>query len=438
MILALDIGSSSVKSALLAGSRIKGRVRAVNFPTHRPEERAEVDPEALLKAIAQAIEQLGEGAKKADVIAMATMAPSWVGMDRHGRALTPIITHQDRRSTEQARQIEARVGKRRHLKLAGNRPFPGGISSTTCAWFKANHPGLLRRVDLMGHLTTFLHRQWTGQRVTDPSNASFMGFYRTLEQSDWCDELIEAGGASRRQLPNVLGADEIAGKLTPAAARALQLRGGTPVLTGIMDGSAGMLLAGAEPGQLYHVSGSTDVLALCTDRPRPDERLLTRALGVGRKWTAVSTLAAAGSSVAWAKEQLFRDYDWPAFSRLIGRLSRDRENRGESSVRFRPYLAGDRMSIEQPQAAFEHLTLSTTREEMLWAIIESLIAASAERLTVLRRQAVDLKPTVATSKGTRSSLERLLRRDWPGRWRFRTIDQATIRGLSRLVDASLK
>src|SRR5699024_5064454 len=100
----------------------------------------------------------------------------------------------------------------------------------------------------------------------------------------------------------------------------LNLPEGMPVQCGIMDGSAGMLLAGATPGQLYHVSGSTDVVALCTDRPRPHERLLTRALGVGKRWTAVSTMASAGSTLAWAKETLFPEHDWPTFDRLVKQL----------------------------------------------------------------------------------------------------------------------
>ena len=49
-------------------------------------------------------------------------------------------------------------------------------------------------------------------------------------------------------LPEVREADVIGGRLTATAAAQLGLRAGMPMLTGIMDGSAGMLLAGARPG----------------------------------------------------------------------------------------------------------------------------------------------------------------------------------------------
>ena len=41
---------------------------------------------------------------------------------------------------------------------------------------------------------------------------------------------------------------------------------------------------------MLDVAGSTDVLAVCTDKPRPHERLLTRALGVGRLWMSFMPL----------------------------------------------------------------------------------------------------------------------------------------------------
>jgi sugar (pentulose or hexulose) kinase len=81
---------------------------------------------------------------------------------------------------------------------------------------------------------------------------------------------------------------------------------GTPVLAGMVDTSAAMVLAGARVGQLVNVSGSTDVLGLCVSKPVPHERLLTRALGVGKRWMSVGTIAAAGSALEWARRELFR------------------------------------------------------------------------------------------------------------------------------------
>jgi xylulokinase len=412
-----------LKNGCIASSLARAPLRS-----HFEGVRAEVDPASVLEAVAAAIGQVGPAAKRVDAVALSVMSPSWIAMDKAGKPLTPIVTHQDRRSVDIALEIEQKVGKERHLQLAGNRPFPGGISSTTFAWFKRNHPALMRRADLVGHLNTFLHRQFTGARVVDPSNASFMGIYRTVDQAGWSDELCQAIDLSPNLLPQVLDADEIGGRVTAAGSR-LGLTEGTPMLVGLVDTGAAMLLAGARPGQFVNVVGTTDVLIVCTDRPKPHERLLTRALGVGRLWTSVATLASAGSSLVWMKDQFFADLTGPAFYKLVDKLAKDPL---KTAVRFEPYLAGERTSLEQRQGAFAGLTLATTRQDMLSAVIESLASASAARLPLLRQQAPRARRDVVMSGGTAGGLARLLHRDWPGEWRFKTEEEATVRGLARL------
>lgn len=429
-ILGIDVGSSSVKAGVLSGGEPAGKLVRAGFETNYSGVRVEVDAEEVVRAIRSAIRDLGPGVKKVEAIGLTVMAPSWVAMDAKGRALTPIVTHQDRRSVGVAKDLEKEVGKGRHLKLAGNRPFPGGISSTTCAWYLRNEPGRMKRCDLVGHLNTFLHRRMTGARVTDPSNASFMGMYLTVKQGGWSDVLVGAVGAKKGWLPEVKEADRIGGRITREAAREFGLVEGTPMMVGCMDTSAALLLTTLRPGQVMNVSGSTDVLALVTDRPVPHERLLTRALGVGNRWTSVSTMAAAGSSLVWAKEHLFADLDWAGFWKVVGKLA---PAKTESSVVFEPYLAGERTSIEQKRGAFTGLTLSTTREEMLKAVIESLAKVSAERIPLLQQGGTKMRRDVFVSGGTQKELAAVLHRDWPGKWTFRAENEATLRGLGRMT-----
>lgn len=429
-VLALDVGSSSVKAAILKGGELSGRVVRAGFDTKYDGVKAEVAPRAILRAIAEAIAQVGPAAKKVETIGLTVMAPSWVAMDKRGKALTPVVTHQDRRSEGVAVELEKRVGKARHLKLAGNRPFPGGISSTTWAWYWQNSPEVMKRADLVGHLNTFLHRQITHSRVVDPSNASFMGVYSTLTLDGWNEELMAAVGAGEHELPQLMDAEAIGGLVTHEAGEEFGLTHGTPMLVGCMDGSAAMLLSGCKPGQLVNVCGSTDVLALCTDKPTPHERLLTRAVGVGRAWVSVSTVASAGSSLEWAKENLFVDLTVPQFRALLGKLAK---RPAASSVRSEPYLAGERTSVEQKQGAFTGLTLSTTREQMLSAIIESLAEASAARLPLLAEGGTKFLPTVYVTGGVSDGLADLLHRDWEGKWKFVPVEEATLRGVGRMV-----
>jgi xylulokinase len=412
-VLALDCGSSSVIAGILNGGAVTGDEPRTFFKTKVNGPRVEVDAKEVTSAIKSSIAKLGRSAKKVDLIALAVMSPAWVAMDAKGKALTPLITHQDRRSVQEARDIEKRVGKQRHLKLAGNRPYPGGISSTTWAWYHNNHPEVLKKADLVGHLNTFLHRQMTGTRVTDPSNASFTGLYRTVDLGGWSEELCDAVGARRSQLPEVIDGDHVGGKITAAAAREYGLTQGTPMLVSVVDGSAGMLMAGAKVGQLFNVTGST------------------RALGVDGLWLSVSTLAAVASALYWARLQFFSEMPIEDFRKLMVKLAAH-GIKAAGTVRFEPYMAGERTSIEQRQGVFTGLTLASTREQMLSAIIEALAAASAARLPLLDDGSIPVLRSVVSSGGASDRLDKLMHRDWPGRWTFKPVTEATMQGLWKL------
>lgn len=428
-ILVFDIGSSSVKAAVLEDGKLRGHPQRIEFTTQYLGNTAQVRPSAILRAIRDAVGKLNP--RRADMVALCAMSPSWLAMDKSGKPLTPIVTHQDRRSVSVALELERTLGQDHLLAISGNRPFPGGISSTTAAWFFRNDAERMRRAALVGHLTTYLVHRWTGARVVDPSHASFMGVYRTITRDGWDPELLRAVGYRPSQLPEVLNANQIAGHLTPAGARELSLLPGTPVLPGIMDTSAAVLLRGATPGMLFNVSGSTDVLALCVDHPIAHPQLLTRATGVGKSWMAVSTLASAGTTLLWLWHTLFPELSEPAFFAAVRRAM---GRPGANGVTFEPYLAGDRMSVEQRQAAFTGLQLSTTRQEMLAAALDALARQSAGRLELFRDVYGEPHREVLLAGGLGLALAKVLHRDWGKGWRFRVEEEATLRGLYRLAD----
>ncbi|MFN4243087.1 MAG: xylulokinase [Tepidisphaerales bacterium] len=442
-LLAIDVGSSAVKAAVLQGPRPAGQLVRESFPTVHQDGRAEVPPDGLLRAVSRAARQAILHSpltrRQIDLVALSCMSPSWLAVGRDGKPLTPIVTHQDRRSVKQAHWLASEIGLDRHLALTGNLPVPGGISSTTARWFIEHRPGLMRRARLVGHVQTWLLHHLTGCRAIDPSNASFTGLWNTTDTTapvaSWNDELVDVVGLPRAALPPVLPGDAVAGRLTPEGGRCLNLPSGVPVLTGVMDTSAAVLLAGQRPGTVVNACGSTDALAMVTDRPRPDRRCLCRHLGVGRAWLTVMTLAAAGSALTWARVTLFpdlRDADFINLLRNLGRRSRLLDPGGVTCV---PDFAGSRTELDPPTASFRGLTLATTRHHLLSALLVALSETSAARWPVLT-EVTGLRPRrpVLRTGGAGKLLTGLLHGRWPKSIASVDVDEAALRGLGVLAE----
>lgn len=438
-VLGIDIGSSSVKTTILTGAAPPRRFGRAAFKTTYDVvdglARAEATLRDVDRAVRDAIADLGDAARTADRVAISAMSPSWLALDARGRGLTPVVTHQDRRSLAEARELERRVGRERHLVLAGNRPVPGGISSTTLAWHLAHERSAMKKAALVGHLGTWLAHALTGSHTIDLSQAGFTGLL-DVERLAWSDELIEAVGVDRALLPDVVESDAIVGTVTAAAARRFGLTAGVELLAGCVDGSGAMLAAGARPGQLVNVSGSTDVLALCVDAPSPAEGLLTRPLGVGRRWLSVGTVAAAGTALAWAHRTLFAELDEGKFFALVARLAK----RPPSGVTFDNALAGSRTEVEPRAARVDGLTLASTRDDVLAGLVADLSRESGDRVPRLAQANAGTRirrDVVATGGGGRLA-STVFRRDWPKGYRFRVERELTLRGLFALASGEAR
>ena len=83
-------------------------------------------------------------------------------------------------------------------------------------------------------------------------------------------------------------------------------------------------------------------------------------------------------------------------------------------------------------ANFTGLTLATSRRQMLSAVIESLAADSRNRIELLRQVHRHLLPTVGVSGGG-AGLGEIMHRDWPGKWKFKQLTEAVLRGLAAMA-----
>jgi xylulokinase len=381
-VLAIDVGTSSIKAAVIDVERaeIVGAISHIPYRLEHPSpEAAEVPPGRLWAAIGTAASAATGAGSGVEAVGLSCLAPSLILLDSADRPLTSIWTHLDRRARAVAQRIWLDVGEE-FLATIGNRPLPGGISAVCWRKQVEDDPDLLRKTKSYLHANGWLGLHLTGERAFDRANASFSGLYGTMTDQAWSGRWCDYFQVDRGWLPPVVSGDTTIGALRSEIATELGVPAGVPVKLGTADTSSAMLLAGMGPGDLLHVVGTTQVVAALVPNPRPSAACLTRQLGVGEQFIQVAHNPVGGAALEWMHQLCFREQTAAEF--YADTIARALEHPTPATL-DPPYLGGDRLEIDPQQAAFRGLTLTTDRIDLLAAVLQAMRQRHYEALDAL-------------------------------------------------------
>ncbi len=429
-ILALDAGTSSLKATIFDTEiNVVEETRQVYHYEMLPHMAVEIDVGKIWNACLASMRAFKHYLKQVEVIVPSVFCPGLLPMDKRGRALHPAIVHIDRRSYNEAIQAVSTVGRQKFLSLAGNLPYPGSISLTSILWLKRHKPNVFRKTYKFGHINTYLVKQLTGKWGIDPTNASFTGLYQTVTGDDWICEIADKLAIPVRKLPLVIAPQRKVGSITKEASGLTGLRQGVPVLMGANDTSCAALGAGVvESGQMLNIVGSSEIFVICMDKPLPDEKYNLRQHAVADRWLML-VITTAGFTLEWFRKQFCREMGKDEFYQTY--LPRVLQRGEDNAVRFRAYLVGDRTSFTKKKGSLSGLTLATTREECLLAIVKGSMVPMKRALDKCRRF-MELSDTVILTGGgmsqTMTKYKELMFPDF----RFKEIGDCSLRGAAIL------
>lgn len=368
-ILSIDFGTSSVKSSILDES-----VNVVAFSKEEylykviDRDKVELDTEVMFNAFVNSLEVLDKYKNDVDIIAYCTFSPSLVLMDKDGIEIYPAITHLDRRSRKQSSMILKKMGKTEFQEITGVLPFAGGVSVTSLLWMKENLPEVYNKTYKIGHLNTYVYKKLTGVWATDPTNASMMGLYETITSKGWSKDICLNLGISENLLPSIFSAGTILGKLSKSVAMRTGLKEGIPVTLGSNDAATAQIGAdNLNCGDMLNISGSSDMISIITDIPKISDMYYLRNAITPGKWQIYATTI-GGFAIEWFRKEFYKDVTQDQFyNKCFPDVIEDFST--DPTVKFLPYLAGDRHSLRKKRGVFSGLTLDSTREDMLRAIL---------------------------------------------------------------------
>ena len=298
--------------------------------------------------------------------------PTLAVVDASGEPVRPAITWQDRRPT------------------AGG---SGGFGLLpTMAWLAREEPASVERAAWLLAAWDALGL-WLSRRGGDRRSRG--------TRRRWTRRRCWPPACGRRSCPRPRAFGSRLGELRPAAAEALGLRAGIPVIVGVNDGTASMLGAGLRaPGDAVDTGGASGGLGIYADRAIEADGLFVAPAPLPGRWVVGGAMAALGASVDWLREDVLRG------AVDAGTLLAEAAAvpAGAGGLVFLPYLAGERAPLfdEAARGAFVGLTLGHGRAELARAVLEGAAFAMrsvAEPLAAAGAPIRELRPAGRRTPG---------------------------------------
>lgn len=413
-LLGIDLGTSSVKAVIINTSGQVCGVGAQEYPILTPRERwAEQDPDAwwsasihaVRAAIAQA--KYEQGSDTISAIGLSGQMHGAAFLDAQRKPLGNAIIWADQRSAAEIEEITALIGTQRLARIAGTAPAAGFLAPTLY-WLKRHDPGRLEHIFTCLMPKDYVRFCLTGEIVTDASDASATALF-DVPQRRWSAEIVEVLGLPLHILPTVLESSVVAGTLTRAAADALGLAAGIPVVAGCADQAAQAVGNGLiEPGIGSVTIGTGGQLFAPLTAPQIDEQLRLHVFCHAPldRWYLLGAMLSAGLSLRWFRNLLGEENDPTAYDKLAA-LAVDVPP-GADGLLFLPYLIGERAPLMDPLArgSFVGLTLRHERGHLARAIMEGVAFALRQIVEVMVTLNAPLAQILASGNGLASPIWR--------------------------------
>lgn len=213
IVLAIDVGTSSVRAALYDGAAqpITNTLVKIEWSFETtPEEGAEIHAEYAFERVTAAIDAVLKNAEetKGEIGAVAISAfwHSLVGVDGRGKPTTPILGWPDTRSRAYSRVLKKRFDETKVHDRTGAH-FHSSFWPAKLLWVRKESREIWAKTSKWLSFSDYLALKLSGEPQTSISMASATGIFNQ-RYADWDVELLPYLRLSRNRLPTITDADQ--------------------------------------------------------------------------------------------------------------------------------------------------------------------------------------------------------------------------------------
>lgn len=213
LVLSIDIGTSSVRAALydtraveISGTESRLMRSLCTTADGGAEETAEKALEHVALTIDGLLAHAGAFTSRIEAVAVSCFWHSLIGVDREGRAVTPVFGWADTRAARWAEELRSRFDEQAAHARTGCRFHPS-YWPAKLLWLKEERAPIYRTVHRWMTFGEFLLSRFCGHTEVSISMASGTGMLDT-RSCKWDEELLAGLGIAAEQLPPVAPAHD--------------------------------------------------------------------------------------------------------------------------------------------------------------------------------------------------------------------------------------
>jgi xylulokinase len=409
-ILTFDIGTSSTKTALWDEDGQAVAHASYAYSLSRPEPHwAEMDANDWWRAVCStSAEVIGRaGIHPRDIAGIGLDGMGWtlVPVDRQARPLSPAIIWLDRRAGEETRWLKELPDAQELVSLVAN-PLDSAYITPKLLWLKRHRPAVFEAAHQFLTASGFIVACLTGAFTCDYTQAYGYHFF-DITRERWDEAAAARLGIPLEKMPPLFPCTALAGQVTAHAAAQTGLAPGTPVIVGCLDAASGALGAGVTRLQQTNEQGGQAggmAVSLAQVVVEPD-LIFSHHVLPGQYLLQAGTTG--GGSLGWFRDVLAQADPTGAkvsFEQLSDAAARTPA--GAHGVLFIPYMAGERTPLWNTDArgVFFGLSYSSTRDDLLRAIMEGCAFAVYDNLRIAEERGISITECLGSGGATRSDV----------------------------------
>lgn len=410
MFAGVDIGTSGAKAILVDDDGNVPATAARTLTVRRPQDGwSEQHPDEWWDAFCAVMDELA-AARPSEMAALRGIGLSGqmlgtVLIDKQDRPVRPAILWNDGRASEEAQALAQAVpdlGSRGCID-----PDPG-FGAPKLMWLARHEPESLDRTDCLLLPKDYVRLRLTGERASEPSDASGTLLFDNRQMA-FAPDLAEAAGFAIEKLPPLGRAWEPAGALRAELAGRWGIVGPVVVAGGAGDNLACKLGVGAaKPGRGVLTIGTSGVLCVSTPQflPIPGKGVQTPPHAAPDQFSSQGVVMSATSALDWLAGIMGTSVGELDAQAAALPAAPDGPARIAGAPVMLPYFDGVRTPHRNTglRGLAGELSLSTTREALAWSLFEGVAFHFAEVISTQREHGIVCKRLQLVGGGARSKI----------------------------------